>query len=48
MEKENSKGNGLNAYYEIKINELLRAIEEKQLNIKRLQACRNELNTKGK
>ncbi|VVC46142.1 P-loop containing nucleoside triphosphate hydrolase,ATPase, AAA-type, core,AAA+ ATPase domain,26S [Cinara cedri] len=43
---ESSKGDGLKAYYTIKIDQLLLAINEKQLNIKRLQAQRNELNTK--
>lgn len=45
--RQDSSNDGFKMYYKTKIDELLLAIQEKQLNIKRLQSQRNELNTKG-
>lgn len=41
-------GSGLSAYYEQKISELQFIVSEKQRNLQRLEAQRNELNSKGK
>jgi len=38
---------GLGGYYQAKIDELESAIREKALNLRRLEAQRNELNTRG-
>ena len=40
-------GEGLRAYYRSKIEELEVQIRDKQHNLKRMEAQRNELNTKG-
>jgi 26S proteasome regulatory subunit T6 len=40
-------GEGLKAYYKAKIEELEIQARDKQHNLRRLEAQRNELNTKG-
>ena len=40
-------GEGLKAYYKAKIEELEIQARDKQLNLRRLEAQRNDLNTKG-
>lgn len=40
-------GEGLKAYYKAKIEELEILARDKQHNLRRLEAQRNELNTKG-
>lgn len=40
-------GEGLRAYYKGKIEELEMQMREKQHNLRRMEAQRNELNTKG-
>ena len=40
-------GEGLSSYYKAKIEELEIQARDKQLNLRRLEAQRNELNTKG-
>lgn len=42
-----SAGDGLRAYYESKVEELELRIRTKQLDLKRLEAQRNELNSRG-
>lgn len=42
-----SKGDGFKSYYTTKIEELLLVVAEKSMNLRRLQAQRNELNAKG-
>ena len=41
-------GDGLKSYYKTKIEELEILARDKQHNLRRLEAQRNELNTKGK
>lgn len=41
-------GDGLKSYYKTKIEELEIMARDKQHNLRRLEAQRNELNTKGK
>jgi len=41
-------GEGLSSYYKAKIEELEIQARDKQLNLRRLEAQRNELNTKGR
>ena len=41
-------GEGLTSYYKAKIEEQEIQARDKQLNLRRLQAQRNELNTKGR
>ena len=41
------KGEGLNAYYQGKIEELEILLGDKMQNLRRLEAQRNELNSKG-
>ncbi|KAL7728689.1 hypothetical protein ACLKA6_004067 [Drosophila palustris] len=45
-EKTGKVGSGLSAYYEQKISELQFIVSEKQQNLQRLEAQRNELNSK--
>ena len=40
-------GEGLSSYYKAKIEELEIQARDKQINLRRLEAQRNELNTKG-
>ena len=40
-------GEGLRAYYQSKIEELELAIRDKQHNLHRMEAQRNELNSRG-
>lgn len=40
-------GEGLNSYYKAKIEELEIQARDKQHNLRRLEAQRNQLNTKG-
>ena len=40
-------GEGLRAYYKAKIEELEIQIRDKQHNLRRMEAQRNELNSKG-
>lgn len=42
-----SRGDGFKSYYTTKIEELLLVVAEKSMNLRRLQAQRNELNAKG-
>lgn len=42
------KRDGIKSYYQTKIQEYSVAIKTKQMNLKRLEAQRNELNNKGK
>ena len=44
---ESQGKDGIKAYYQAKIQELSVNIKTKQANLKRLEAQRNELNTKG-
>ena len=39
-------GDGLRSYYITKIEELLLTVSDKRMNVRRLQAQRNELNAK--
>jgi 26S proteasome regulatory subunit T6 len=41
-------GEGLNDYYKGKIEELEIAVRDKTHNLRRLEAQRNDLNTKGR
>jgi 26S proteasome regulatory subunit T6 len=41
------RGDGFKSYYTTKIEELLLVVAEKSMNLRRLQAQRNELNAKG-
>lgn len=43
----NSHGQGLRTYYQGKIEEYEVQIREKQVDLRRMEAQRNELNTKG-
>lgn len=42
------QGDGLSSFFEQKIAELQFIVSEKQRNLQRLEAQRNELNSKGK
>lgn len=44
---ENQEKGGLTTYYQSKIDELEMVVREKNQNLRRLQAQRNELNSKG-
>jgi hypothetical protein len=46
IQQENS--NGLTSYYKQKIEHLEMTVRDKTQNLRRLQAQRNELNSKGK
>ena len=46
--KMSEKRDGIKSYYQTKIQEYSVAIKTKQMNLKRLEAQRNELNNKGK
>lgn len=46
-QNSSSRGDGFKSYYTTKIEELLLVVAEKSMNLRRLQAQRNELNAKG-
>jgi len=46
-QNSSSRGDGFKSYYTTKIEELLLIVAEKSMNLRRLQAQRNELNAKG-
>lgn len=46
-QSNSSRGDGFKSYYTTKIEELLLVVAEKSMNLRRLQAQRNELNAKG-
>lgn len=46
-QNNSSRGDGFKSYYTTKIEELLLVVAEKSMNLRRLQAQRNELNAKG-
>lgn len=47
VDPSSSRGDGFKSYYTTKIEELLLVVAEKSMNLRRLQAQRNELNAKG-
>lgn len=47
MDPDDNDGSGLSSYYQQKILELQFIVSEKQRNLQRLEAQRNELNSKG-
>lgn len=47
IKSSNSQGEGFKYYYINKIENLLLVVSEKTMNLRRLQAQRNELNAKG-
>lgn len=46
-EQNENKHQGMRAYFQAKIDELEAIALEKRMNLRRLEAQRNELNTKG-